>query len=95
MWHKQLARHWNKTKAFLGDKYRHLGKWAGELDRAAGIGRRVFQLAAPILDEFGQNDLVEQGMKVIHGYDQVRSNVMDVDANVRGHASRIASADIF
>ena len=95
MWQKQLARHWNKTKAFLGDKYRHLGKWAGELDKVAGIGRRVFALAAPILDDLGQSDIVKQGMQAVQGYDQMRDNVMSADTNIRGHAKRIASADIF
>ena len=95
MWHKQLAQHWNRTKSFLGDGYRRLGKFAGEMDRAMNIGRRVFSLAAPILDDLGQSGAITQGMKAFQGYDQLRSNVMDADAHVRGHASRIAAADIF
>jgi hypothetical protein len=95
MWQKQLARHWNKTKSYLGDKYRALGKWAGHMDRAAGIGRRKFALAAPILDDMGQSDAVQTGMKPVQHYDNMRGAVMDVDEQVRSHGKRIASANIF
>ncbi len=95
MWHRALQQHWNKTKSFLGESYRRLGKWAGEVDRAAGIGRRMFSLAAPILSDMGADDAIQHGMKAIQGYDSLRQGVMDADQYTRGHASRIAAADIF
>ena len=95
MWQKRLARNWNKTKAFLGDKYQTMGKWAGQLDQAAGIGRRIFAAAAPLLDDLGQGAAVRQGMDVVRNYDRLRGAAMEIDSNVRGHASRIGSADIF
>ena len=95
MWHKQLQQHWNKTKSFLHQGYRNLGKWAGHVERAAGIGRKVFSTIVPILDDLGQGDAVKQGMKVFQGYDQVRGQIMDIDDSIRRHASRIGSADLF
>ena len=95
MWHKQLAQHWNKTKSFIHQGYRNLGKWAGHVERAAGIGRRVFQQVAPILDDLGQGEAVRQGMRAIQGYDTLRGQVMDVDEQVRKYGSRIGSADLF
>ena len=95
MLYKQLAHHWQKTKAWMGDRYNEGKKWAGAMDRMAGLGRRAFALAAPILDDLGQGGAVSSGMKAIQGYDQLRDNVMQVDSNVRGHARRIASADLF
>ena len=95
MWYKQLAHHWNKTKNFLGDRYNEGKKWAGQMDRMAGLGRRAFALAAPILDDLGQGGAVAQGMKAIQGYDNLRNSVMEVDSQVRGHARRVASADLF
>ena len=53
MWYKQLAHHWNKTKKFLGDRYNEGKKWAGHMDRMAGIARRGFGAIAPILDDLG------------------------------------------
>ena len=72
-----------------------MGGWAKEMDRAAGIGRRVFSLAAPILSDLGAHETIEHGVKAFQGYDSLRNSVMDADAYTRGHASRIASADIF
>ena len=72
-----------------------MGKWAGQLDQAAGIGRRIFAAAAPLLDDLGQGEAVRQGMDVVRNYDRFRGAAMEIDSNVRGHASRIGSADIF
>ncbi len=65
------------------------------MDRMAGVGRRIFALAAPILDDLGQSDAVRQGMQAVQGYDQLRKGVMDADHYVKGHAERIAAADTF
>ena len=95
MWHKALNQHWNKTKAFLGESYRRLGGWAGEFDRAAGIGRRLFSLAAPIMQDLGADEAIQHGMKAFGQYDTLRKGVMDADQYAQGHARRIAAADIF
>ena len=94
-WHKTLAGHWNRTKSFIHQGYRTLGKWAGEVERGAGIGKKIFASIAPILEDFGQHDAISHGMKAIQGYDQLRGQVMDADHYARGHANRIAQADLF
>ena len=55
----------------------------------------MFALAAPILDDFGQSGIVDKGMQAIQGYDNLHKAVVDSDDYVRGHANRIASADLF
>ena len=95
MWYKDLARGWNKTKAWMGDRYQQGKKFAGELDKVAGIGRRAFGLISPILDDLGQGALQGYGTRAIQGYDSLRDNVMEADSRVGGHARRIASADLF
>ena len=94
MW-KQLHQNWQKTKSFIGHAHRRVGAWLGDVDRLAGIGRRAFALAAPILDDFGQGQAVQQGMKAIGGYDALRKGVMDADAYASTHARRIDQADLF
>jgi hypothetical protein len=54
----------------------------------------MFALVAPVLDDLGQSDAVQTGMKAVQGYDNMRGVVMDVDEQVRSHGKRIASADI-
>ena len=95
MLYKRLAQHWNKTKAWLGDRYNEGKKFAGQMDKLAGLGRRAFALAAPVLEDLGQGGVVQAGMKAVQGYDEVRDGVMQADSRVRGHARRIASAELF
>jgi len=94
-WHKKLQGHWNRTKSFIHQGYQTLGKWAGEVERGAGIGRKIFQTIAPILDDFGQGDVVSQGMKAIQGYDALRGNVMNIDQQARKYGKQIGEADLF
>ena len=79
----------------MGDRYNEGKKFAGQMDKLAGLGRRAFALAAPILDDLGQGGAVQAGMKAVEGYDQLRDGVMQADSKVRGHARRIASAELF
>ena len=95
MWYKRLGQHWNRTTSFIHQGYKHLHGWAGEVERAAGIGRRIFASVAPILEDLGQGQAIEGGMKAIRGYDALRQGVMGVDANVRRHASRVGNAELF
>ena len=95
MWLKQLNAGWNKTKSFLGHGYRQLGKWASEADTLARVGRKLFSLAAPALEDIGAGEVVKHGVRALGQYDDLKGKVMDVDAKVRGHAGRFADADIF
>jgi len=79
----------------MGDRYNEGKKFAGQMDKLAGLGRRAFALAAPILDDLGQGGVVQAGMKAVQGYDEVRDGVMQADSRVRSHARRIASAELF
>ena len=82
-----LRHHFNRAKKFLGDGYGHVAKWAGDVDRLAGIGRRAFSAISPILDDFGVS--TTQGVRAIKNYDQLRHGVMEADHYARGHAARI------
>ena len=95
MWYKRLGHQWNRTKSFIHGGYRQLHGWAGEVERAAGIGKRIFSTIAPILDDLGAGQALQGGMKAIQGYDDLRQGVVDADATVRRHASRVGGADLF
>ena len=95
MWHKTLNQHWNKTKSFIHQGYHKLGKWAGEIDRGAGIMRKMFSLATPMLSDLGQGDFIKQGVSAIGKYDKFKSQVSDIDQRARGYAGNIDQAKIF
>ena len=95
MWHKRLQQHWNKTKSFINQGYHHLGKWAGEVDRGAGIMRKMFSLATPMLDDLGGGDIIKQGVDAIGQYDKFKSQVSNVNQKALGYARDIDQANIF
>jgi hypothetical protein len=84
-----LSHHFGKAKSFLGNGYQRLSKFAGEVDRLAGVGRRAFGFLAPILEDFGASSALTHGMKAIKNYDQIRQGVMEADQYARGHAARL------
>ncbi len=83
----QLNHHFGRVKKFIGEGYGRVSKWAGDVDRLAGIGRRAFSAISPILDDFGVS--TTQGVRAIKNYDQLRHGVMEADQYARGHAARI------
>ena len=91
MWHKQLNQHWNRTKSFIHQGYHQLGKWAGEFDRGAGIVRKMFSLATPMLND----NMIKSGVDAIGKYDNLKSNISDLDQKARGYGRNIDQANIF
>ena len=84
-----LSHHFGRAKNFIGQGYGRLSKMAGEIDRLAHVGRRAFSFIAPILDDFGASGSINQGMRAIKGYDQIRQGVMQADEYARGQAARL------
>jgi len=84
-----LSHHFGKAKNFIGHGYQRLSKFAGEVDRLAGVGRRAFGFLAPILEDLGASSALTHGMKAIKNYDQLRQGVMEADQYARGHAARL------
>ena len=95
MWHKRLQQTWNKTKSFIHQGYSRLGKFAGDIDRGAGILRKLFSLATPMLEDAGQGDLIKKGVDVIGNYDRLKSRVSDIDQKARGYGANFDQANLF
>ena len=94
MWHR-LEQHWNKTKSFINQGYHTLGKWAGHMDKAANVGKRLFSLAMPALQDMGQDDLIQGGIQAIGRYNDIRSQTQHLHKNISAYGQAIDSADIF
>ena len=94
MWHKRLQQHWNSTKSFIHQGYSRLGKFAGEVDRGAGIMRKLFSLASPMLENIKQGDIIKTGVNAIDNYDRLKSRVSDIEQKARGYASTVDQANI-
>ena len=94
-WVKQVKDHWNSAKSFIHQGYRHAHGWAKQIDRGAGIFKRLLSAATPMLQDFGGDDFIKQGVGAIDQYNQLKGKVRDVDSRVRGYGSQIDSANIF
>ena len=95
MWHRQLEQHWNKAKSFIHQGYQRLGKFAGHMDRAATIGKRLFSLAMPALQDLGQDDLIQGGIQAIGRYNDLRSQASNLNRNLSAYGQAADAADIF
>ena len=72
-----------------------MGKFAGHMDRAANIGKRLFSLALPALQDLGQDDLIQGGIQAIGRYNDVRGKAVDLHRNMSAYGQAIDAADIF
>ena len=95
MWQRKLQHHWNKTKSFVNQGYHTLGGWARNFDRAATIGKRLFSLAVPALQDIGAEEYIGKGANIIGKYNQFRNEVGRADRHMSAYGQAVDSADIF
>ena len=95
MWQRKLQHHWNKTKSFVHQGYHTLGGWARNFDRAATIGKRLFSLAVPALQDIGGEEYIGKGAQMIGKYNQFRNEVGRADRHLTAYGQAVDSADIF
>ena len=95
MWKHHAKQAWNNAKSFIHQGYSHLGKFAKDFNQIAGIGRRIFSLSVPMLQDLGQGGLIQKGGQVFRDYDNLKSQVSNVDSKLRGHGTRFDDANLF
>ena len=65
------------------------------MDRAANIGKRLFSLALPALQDLGQDEIIQGGIQAIGRYNDMRSQAKVLDRNLSAYGQAADSADIF
>ena len=65
------------------------------MDRAANIGKRLFSLALPALQDLGQDEIIQGGIQAIGRYNDVRSQTQNLNRNLSAYGQAIDAADIF
>ena len=65
------------------------------MDRAANIGKRLFSLALPALQDLGQDEVIQGGIQAIGRYNDMRSQARVLDRNLSAYGQAADSADIF
>ena len=92
MFQKHLAGAWPHGKRTVGHMWNHAVKFAGQLDHAMGVGKRIFGALHPMIDDMGGGNINRAVMGGIGRYEQGRSDVMGQHNQVQAHLSRLRQA---
>ena len=92
MWHKQFREAWTQGKKTVGHMWNHAVKFAGQVDHAMGVGKRIFSALQPAIQDMGGEGLNRAVMQGISGYEQGRHQIMGGHNQVQATLSRLRRA---
>ena len=72
--------------------WNHAVKWAGDIDHAFSIGKRIYGALQPALEDLGGGGINKAVMGGIGRYEQGRNEVMGGYNKVQAHLSRLKRA---
>ena len=73
---------YNDTKKHLGNVYHHTKICLGHIDNGINVGRTIFSVIQPYLEEYGQNNLNKHAMKALTQYYDIKKRVVDTHDKV-------------
>ena len=91
MWNR-FQEHLQQGKRTIGHLYNHAVKFAGQLDHAVGVGRRVYGALQPALQDMGASQVSGAVMQGFKAYDKGRADTMGLHNNVQSHLNRLRKA---
>ena len=92
MWHKQFREAWTHGKKTVGHMWNHAVKFAGQVDSAMGVGKRIFSALQPAIQDAGGSGFNRAVMQGISGYEQGRHQIMGHPNQVPATLSRLKRA---
>ena len=79
-------------KRAVGNAFNHAVKWAGQIDHAMGLGKKIFSALQPAIQDMGGSNVNRAVMQGIQGYESGRNEIMGQHNQVRAHLSRLRRA---
>ena len=76
----------------VGNAFNHAVKWAGQIDHAMGLGKRIFSALQPAIQDMGGSNVNRAVMQGIQGYETGRNEIMGQHNQVQAHLSRLRRA---
>ena len=61
----------------MGNVYHHTKNILGHLDNGINVGRTIFSVLQPYIEELGQNHINKHAMKALTHYDDIKKRVVD------------------
>ena len=92
MWQRQFHQAWTHGKKTIGNMWNHAVKYAGQIDHAMGVGKRLFSALQPAIADAGGGNFNRALMQGFTHYDQGKANIMGHHNQVQAHLSRLRRA---
>ena len=92
MWQRQVHDAWRQGKRTVGHMWNHAVKWAGQIDHAFGVGKRIFGALHPMLEDMGGSHVNRAVMQGIGHYERGRDEILGHHNIVQAHLSRLRRA---
>ena len=72
--------------------WNHAVKWAGQIDHAMGVGKRIYGALQPAIQDFGGHDINRAIMGGLGRYEQGRNEIMGHHNKVQAQLSHLRRA---
>jgi len=82
---------YNNTKRHIGTAYTHAKNILGNIDHGINMGRTIFSVLQPYIENMGQNNINKNTMKALSYYDDIKKRVIDTHDNVETGLNDIAT----
>ena len=89
---KQLHEAFHQGKRTIGNMFNHAVKWAGQIDQAFNVGKRIYGALQPAIQDLGGADVNSAIMGGIGRYEQGRNEIMGYNNKVQAQLSRLRKA---
>ena len=83
---------WQHGKRTIGHMWNHAVKFAGQLDHAMGLGKRIYGALQPAIQDMGGGEINRAVMGRIGPYEQGWNEIMGQHNQVQAHLSRLKRA---
>ena len=88
----RLQQAWHNGKRTVGHMWNHAVKFAGQLDHAMNVGKRIYGALQPAIQDMGGSNLNKSIMSGITRYDKGRSDIMGHTNQIQSHLSNLRRA---
>jgi hypothetical protein len=92
MWQRNLHDAWQHGKRTVGHMWNVAGKWAGQIDHAMNVSKRIFGALHPAIQDMGGSQFSGAIMQGIGHYERGRDQVMGHHNKVQAQLSHLRRA---
>ena len=92
MYYKHFQDAYHHGKRVIGHAFNHAVKFAGQLDHAFNVGKRVYGALQPAIQDLGGGAINRNIMQGIGAYEQGRNEVLGGYNMVQAQMNRIRKA---